>query len=90
MIETMVTVRKSPSDLPDLAKPENFSPGNLTDDMIARQMQQFDRNAQAVSQQAAAFLSPAQLQGLAKLHEQQRSMAEMGLKMSSSMMKANE
>ncbi len=89
LIGTMVTVRNSPSDLPDLAKPENLTPGNLSDDMITRQLQRYDHSAQTIAQQAAAYLSPVQLEGLAKFIEQQRAMTEMGLKMSNSMMKAD-
>ncbi len=87
LIDTMAQVRKQPSQLPDLSKPENFTPGNLSDQQIAQQMQKYDQDAAVVAKQAAAYLSPAQLQALTQFQAQMRSMAEMGLKMSNSMLK---
>jgi hypothetical protein len=90
LIDIMASVRKQPSQLPDLSQPENLSPGNLSEEQIARQMQKYDQDAAAVAQQAAAQLSPAQMQALIKFQEQMRSMAELGLKMSNSMLKGQQ
>ena len=88
LVDVMATVRKAPSQLPDLSKPENVWAGNITDEMIQQQLQKYDRDAQTVVQNAAGFLSATQLQALGKMQQQMRTMAEAGMKMSNAMMKS--
>jgi hypothetical protein len=87
LIDVMAAIRKSPDKLPDLSKPENFSLENITDEMIQQQLQKADRDAQTVAQNAAGFLSTTQLQSLAKMQQQMRTMTEASLKMSGAMLK---
>lgn len=87
LVDVMATVRKAPSKLPDLSKPENVWSSNLSDEMVQQQLQKYDRDAQTVAQNAAGFLSAKQLEALAKMQQQMRTMTEAGLKMTSAMMK---
>lgn len=85
LIDVMASVRKAPSKLPDLSKPENVWSGVMTDEMVQQQLQKADHDAQTVAQNAAGFLSATQLQALGKMQQQMRTMAEAGLKMSRAM-----
>lgn len=85
LIDTMAAVRKAPSALPDLSKPENFKAGNITDEQIAAQLKKTDADAQRVMQEAARFLSATQLEALRKWQASARSMTEAGLRMSNAM-----
>lgn len=85
LIDVMAAVRKAPSKVPDLSKPENLSPENMTDEALRRLMEKTAHDAQTVSQNAAGFLSARQLEALGKMQEQQRTMTEAGLKMSRAM-----
>ncbi len=87
LIDTMAAVRKAPSKLPDLTKPENIQPGNITEEQISAQLQKFDTDALRVAQEAAKFLTPAQIEALKKFQTSARTMAEAGLKMSNAMFK---
>ena len=87
LVDVMATIRKAPSNLPDLSKPENFSINNISDKQVQQQLQKMDRDAQTVAQNAAGFLSAAQLQALAKMQQQMRTMTEASLKMSGAMLK---
>ena len=86
LIDIMAQVRKEPSQLPDLSQPQNFTPGSITAEQIVLQMEKYDRDAAVVAQRAAAILSPTQLQALKKFQDQMRTMSEMGLKMSQTML----
>lgn len=87
LVDVMATIRKSPSKLPDLSKPENFSGANISDEQIERQLQKIDSDAETLMQNAAGFLSATQLQALTKMQQQMRTLAETGLKMSGAMFK---
>ena len=54
---------------------------------VSAQLQQFDANAALPTQRASSILSTVQLEALKKFQAQQRSMTEMGLKMTQSMFK---
>ena len=87
LVDLMASVRKAPGKLPDMSKPENFSPERMSEEFIQKLMEKTDADAKTVSQNAAGFLSAAQLQALAKMQEQSRTMTEAGLKMSGAMFK---
>ncbi len=89
LIGVMQQVRKQPSTVPDLSKPENFDPTKLTQADIDRQLARYDANATAVAAQAAQFLSPKQLETLRAMQQQWRVMSESGLKMTSTMFGAS-
>ena len=76
----------SPAPCLDLNKIENFDPRHLDAAGLERQLAKLDANAHQVYERASAFLSPNQLKALKTMQDQQRSMAEYGLKMSASMM----
>lgn len=86
LVNAMYEVRKQPSTVPDLNKIENFDPRHLDAAGLERQLAKLDANARQVYERASAFLSPNQLKALKTMQDQQRSMAEYGLKMSASMM----
>ncbi len=87
LVDVMAAVRKAPSTVPDLSKPENVWGRGLSDEMIQQQLEKFDRDASTVAQNAAGFMSATQLTALGKMQQQFRSMAEAGMKMSNAMMK---
>ena len=86
LVDAMYQVRKEPSSVPDMSKIENFDPRHLDAAGLDRQMAKLDADAQRVYQRASTFLTPNQMKALKTMQEQQRSMAEYGLKMSASMM----
>lgn len=86
LVSAMYEVRKQPSAVPDLNKIENFDPRHLDAAGLERQLAKLDANARQVYERASAFLSPNQLKALKTMQDQQRSMAEYGLKMSASML----
>jgi hypothetical protein len=86
LVNAMYEVRKQPSTVPDLNKIENFDPRHLDAAGLERQLAKLDANARQVYERASAFLSPNQLKALKTMQDQQRSMAEYGLKMSASML----
>lgn len=85
LIDTMHQVRTTPKSTPDLSKPENFAPGNLTPSAIEKQLASFDTDAARVLQQAAGYLTPKQLETLKALQAQWRTLQKTGLEMSSMM-----
>jgi hypothetical protein len=85
LIGVMQQVRKQPSPVPDLSKPQNFDPEHLTQADIDKQLANYDAKAAAVADQAAQFLSPKQLETLRSMQQQWRAMSESGLKMTSAM-----
>lgn len=85
LISVMQQVRKQPSTVPDLSKPQNFDPARLTQADIDQQLAHFDANATAIANQAAQFLSAKQLESLRTMQQQWRTMNEAGLKMTSAM-----
>jgi len=89
LINTMHDVSRRPTDTPDLSKPQNFDPANMTPADIERQLAAQDKKAQAVLEASAAFLSPKQLESLGTMQKQWRSMSEAGLKMSAAMLKTS-
>ncbi|MFZ4593684.1 MAG: hypothetical protein ACOYOF_05470 [Verrucomicrobiaceae bacterium] len=86
LVDAMYQVRKEPSAVPDMSKIENFDPRHLDAAGLDRLMAKLDADAQRVYQRASTFLTPNQMKALKTMQEQQRSMAEYGLKMSASMM----
>ncbi len=86
LVDAMYQVRKEPSSVPDMSKIENFDPRHLDAAGLDRLMAKLDADAQRVYQRASTFLTPNQMKALKTMQEQQRSMAEYGLKMSASMM----
>lgn len=86
LVDAMYQVRKQPSAVPDLNKIENFDPRHLDVAGLERQLAKLDANARQVYERASTFLSPNQLKALKTMQDQQRSMAEYGLKMSASML----
>lgn len=90
LIDLMSQVRKSPSALPDMSDPKNISPDMLNNEQLVNKLlEKTVADGEAVRKGAAAFLSPEQLAALAKYQEQMKAMAEMGLKMSRTMMGTN-
>ncbi|MBX7209217.1 MAG: hypothetical protein K1X78_12945 [Verrucomicrobiaceae bacterium] len=87
LIDVMAAARKSPGGLPDMSKPAELKPENMTDEMLQKLLAKHDHDAQTVVQNAAGFLSAKQLEALGKMQQQQRNMTEMGLKMSQTFMK---
>jgi len=85
LIGVMLQVRKQPSTVPDLSKPQNFDPARLTQADIDRQLAHYDANAEAVATQSAQFLTPTQVETLRTMQKQWRAMSESGLKMTSAM-----
>lgn len=85
LIGVMLHVRKESSSVPDLTKPQNFDPANLTQAEIDRQLARYDANAEAIATQSSQFLSPKQIETLRTLQRQWRTMSESGLKMTSAM-----
>ena len=85
LIGVMSQVKKQPSTVPDLSKPQNFDPEHLTQADIDQQLAHYDASATAVATQAAQFLSPKQLETLRTMQQQWRTMSEAGLKMTSAM-----
>jgi hypothetical protein len=84
LVAAMHAARTQVKDLPDLQKPENFRPENMTPEMVERMMKSYDSQASQVAQQAASFLTPKQMEALKTMQKTQKSMQEMGLKMLSS------
>jgi hypothetical protein len=84
LVAAMHAARTQVKDLPDLQKPENFKPENMTSEMVERMMKSYDSQASQVAQQAADFLSPKQIEALKTMQQTQKTMQEMGLKMMSS------
>ena len=85
LIETMAKVRKEPSDVPDMSNLKNMKPDSLGPDNVNRILEHLDASAARVQKEAAAFLSPQQVEVLKKTQEQMRSLSEAGMKMSSQM-----
>jgi hypothetical protein len=87
LIDTMYQVRSTPDGSVDFSKPENFDPAKMNDEEIGRQLSRVDKHAQQVYDDAAKFLSPAQLGALRSMQQQWRTMTESGLKMAMMMLK---
>ena len=85
LVASMLTARNSAKGIPDMNKPENVTPGNLTEAMGSKLLASFDQQAQQVLADAAKYLSPKQLEALKTMQTQQRAMQETGLKMSQMM-----
>lgn len=88
LIDIMAAVRKSPGGPADMTNPKGFSPDKMTDEMLQKLLTKQEHDAKTVVQNAAGFLSTRQLEALVKMQQQQRSMTEMGLKMSQSFLKS--
>jgi hypothetical protein len=86
LVSAMFTARTQPSSVPDLTKPENLTPNNLTPQMGEKILANYDAQATQVLAGAAGFLSPKQLEALKEFQKRQRAMQELGIKMSSAMM----
>jgi hypothetical protein len=85
LVSAMFTARTQPSSVPDLSKPENLTPNNLTPQMGEKILANYDAQAAQVLAGAAGFLSPKQLEALKEFQKQQRAMQEMGIKMGAAM-----
>ena len=85
LVSAMHAARTQVRSVPDMSKPENFTPGNLSPQMTERVLASFDAQAAQVAAGAAVYLSPTQQEALKAFQKQQRAMQEMGLKMSAAM-----
>lgn len=85
LANAMMRARTSRTNIPDLTKAENLSPENLSRLSLEKILASYDVQAQEVATAAAAFLSPKQLEALKTFQQQQKSLQEMGLKMSGAM-----
>lgn len=85
LVSAMHAARTQVRSAPDMSKPENFTPGNLSPQMIERVLASFDAQAAQVAAGAAVYLSPTQQEALKAFQKQQRAMQEMGLKMGAAM-----
>lgn len=85
LVASMFSARSAMTDVPDMNKPENVTPGNLTQATVDKLTAAFDRQAQKVYADAAKYLSAKQLEALKTMQSQQRAMQETGLKMSQMM-----
>ena len=85
LVSAMFAARTQVSSVPDMTKPENFTPGNLNPQMTEKVLANYDAQAAQVAAGAASYLSPGQVEALKALQKQQRALQEMGLKMSASM-----
>jgi hypothetical protein len=86
LVSAMFAARTQVSSVPDMTKPENFTPGNLSPQSSERILANSDAQAAQVAAGAAVYLSPTQMEALKVFQKQQRAMQEMGLKMSAAMM----
>jgi len=86
LVSAMFAARTQVSSVPDITKPENFTPGNLSPQSSERILANSDAQAAQVAAGAAVYLSPTQMEALKVFQKQQRAMQEMGLKMSAAMM----
>lgn len=87
LVNLMVQVRKEPSNLPKMNDPKNFDPQNMTEEMFQKQLQQMEQKARRVEEEAAKFLTPAQLQALASMNKQMRDLSRVGWETTRIMMK---
>jgi hypothetical protein len=87
LIDTMYQTRKQsgPAAGQDPSNPASFDPSNFTDEQLQKTLQMLDANAQTVAQNAKSFLTPGQLQTLANMQGQIRSMTESSMKMAQTM-----
>ena len=85
LVSAMFAARTQVSSVPDMTKPENFTPGNLSPQSSERILANSDAQAAQVAAGAAVYLSPTQMEALKVFQKQQRAMQEMGLKMSAAM-----
>lgn len=85
LVSAMFAARTQVSSAPDMTKPENFTPGNLSPQSSERILANSDAQAAQVAAGAAVYLSPTQMEALKVFQKQQRAMQEMGLKMSAAM-----
>ncbi len=88
LVEVMSSIRKSSSKQPATNKAAIPSDGSMSDEFIQQQLEKMDREAASVAQNAAGFLSPAQLGALDKMQKQRRATTEAALKMSGAMLKS--
>ncbi len=86
LVSAMFAARTQVSSVPDMTKPENFTPGNLSPQSSERILANSDAQAAQVAAGAAVYLSSTQMEALKVFQKQQRAMQEMGLKMSAAMM----
>ena len=85
LVSAMFAARTQVSSVPDMTKPENFTPGNLSPQSSERILANSDAQAAQVAAGAAVYLSPTQMEALKVFQKQQRAIQEMGLKMSAAM-----
>jgi len=86
LVDLMTEVRKTPGSSANIGAQTGMDPTRITADMIERQMKQYEDNAQVVSQRAAAFLSPVQMQTLKSYHEQLKTLSRSSIEMSQRLM----
>lgn len=85
LVNAMMAARTRRTNIPDLTKLENLSPENMRPEAIEKILAANDLQAQEVAAVAASFLSPKQLAALKTMQQQQKTMQEMGLKMTGAM-----
>lgn len=82
LIDLMAQVRMSPSSVGGLNDQTGTDPNRLTDEVIAKQLQQIESNNRIVAERAQAFLTPAQQLTLQSYLSQTQTMAKSGIEMS--------
>jgi len=86
LIDTMYQARKqSDTKGQDLSSPANFDPAKFTEEGLQNLLKALDANSQTVAQNAKSFLTPGQLQTLANMQSQMRSMTESSMRMAQTM-----
>jgi ribosomal protein S15P/S13E len=79
LIDLIAEVRKSPYSVGGLNDQTGTDPNKLTDEMIRQQELQIDSNNRIVSERAASFLTPGQLQTLTAYLNQTKAVAKSSL-----------
>ncbi len=85
LVGTMADVRMSPSTVPGLENARDVTPGSLTPEGIAKQLERHKLDDARVREDATKFLTPEQIEALKKMQDQMLVMKEAGMKMSGQM-----
>ncbi len=90
LVSAMVEARKAPSE-PGTAPPTNMNPmAGYSEEQVSSMINHQKQTQQLVLEKSSAFLTPEQMETLRQFQEQQLSMMETGLKMSTMMMGTGE
>lgn len=82
LIDLMAQVRMSPDSVGGINDQTGTDPNKLTDEVIARQLQQIETNQRLITERSQAFLTPAQQVTLQSYLTQMQAMAKSGIEMS--------